>query len=386
MLQTILDNGSALPGSWRSKKLGLLCHQASVNRRGEHTWYVLRQAGLQVNALYGPQHGLFGHTQDNMIEWRADDYGELGVRVYSLYGEQRQPTSEMFADIDLLLIDLQDVGSRYYTFIWTMALCFTTAAEIGLPVAVIDRPNPIGGLLVEGPLQARDYLSFVGLKPIPVRHGLTIAEIARYLQQCFYPGLELDVIACTGWQREADFSATGLPWLPPSPNMPYPSTALVYPGQCLLEATNISEGRGTTRPFEICGAPWLDEKKMARYLQQTCPGAVFQPWYFVPTFHKYAGELCRGVFIRVIDSQVYRPLATSMAMLSYIQAEYPQHFSFNPPPYEYEMIKLPIDILSGSPRWRELLQQGAQSAGWWSEQWQQEEEAWQQQRRQYFLY
>ncbi len=244
------------PKGLRGARVGLLVHPASVNRKLEHAADLfLRSRKLTLKVLFGPQHGIRGETQDNMIEWEGFRDGRTGLPVFSLYGHTRKPESAMLEDIDVMVIDLQDIGSRYYTFIWTMELCMQSCLEAGKPVVVLDRPNPIGGTLVEGPVLDEQCASFVGQRPLPVRHGMSMGEIALYLKESFYPGLELHIVPMQGWQRKMWFDNTKLPWVLPSPNMPAIDTASVYPGMCLLEGTMVSEGRGTTRPFEISAPP-----------------------------------------------------------------------------------------------------------------------------------
>lgn len=347
----------------QGKRVGLLCNQASIDHRFRHVIDIFREAHqqgqLQLTALFGPQHGIWGHTQDNMIEWEGG-YREKksGVVVFSLYGEHRKPTPEMLKFIDVLVIDLQDVGARYYTFIWTVALCMDACREAGVEVIVLDRPNPIGGLQVEGPLVDENFRSFVGWHSIPVRHGLTIGEIAKYLQDQFYPDCPLQVVEMKGWNREMYFGETGLPWAIPSPNMPLVETAVVYPGMCLLEATNISEGRGTTRPFEIFGAPWMDGWQMSEHLNSLkMSGVYFRPFQFQPTFNKYQDQLCEGCFIHITDRRKFKPFLMGISIISQIVKIYPQHFQWKPPPYEYEFEKLPFDILVGNSWLRKMIEQ-----------------------------
>jgi uncharacterized protein YbbC (DUF1343 family) len=262
----------------------------------------------------------------------------------------------MLKGLEALVIDLQDVGSRYYTFVWTMALCMEACEEAGIEIIVLDRPNPIGGTQVEGPLLDEDYRSFVGWHSLPVRHGLTIAEIARYFKQHFYLNLSLQVIPMERWKREMYLKETGLPWAIPSPNMPVPETALVYPGMCLLEATNMSEGRGTTRPFEAFGAPWIDGWKFSKHLNALkLPGVYFRPFQFQPTFNKYLGEICEGCFIHVTDHKVFKPFQTGVAVILETARLYPDKFAWKQPPYEYEFEKMPFDILVGNSWIREMI-------------------------------
>jgi uncharacterized protein YbbC (DUF1343 family) len=361
-LDILRDDGfKALYG----RKIGVLCHQASVDGQYQHILDLLlplyKKNKFRITSLFGPQHGLWGHTQDNMIEWEGYQDPRLGLKIYSLYGEHRKPSAEMLKDIDLMLIDLQDVGARYYTFIWTMALIMQACTEAGIEVMVLDRPNPISGLNSEGTILKPGYQSFVGLYPLPQRHAFTIAEIASYFKGEFLSGIDLKVIRMSGWQRKMHFPDTRLPWVMPSPNMPGWETALVYPGMCLFEGTNISEGRGTTRPFEIFGAPWLDGWKISEKLNGLkLPGVYFRPLQFQPTFHKFAGEICQGAFIHLTDREVFKPVLTALAILRQIHLDYLNNFQWKQPPYEYEYEKLPIDILSGTDRIRQMIDNSAQ--------------------------
>ena len=371
---------------FNGSRIGIIMNQASLDPNFRNTYEVFVREGLNVTTLFGPQHGLFGHTQDNMIEWQGDEYSLNKVNVFSLYGETRKPTEEMLSGVDIIVFDVPDVGSRYYTFIWTMALAMEAAAEFGKKFVVLDRPNPINGDDVEGMMPNPRFTSFVGLYPLPVRHGLTAGEVAQYIRHNFLPEVQLKIIPLENWERKHYFPDTGIRWHMPSPNMPTPETALVYPGQCLLEATNISEGRGTTRPFEIFGAPWIDHTAMCDFLNETCPGAYFQPYYFEPTFHKYSGELCKGAFLHVTDRKSYRPLATTMTLLSYLIRHHGDHFRWKEPPYEYEYNKMPIDILLGSDKWRQELESGIRTVHEWSEMWAANEKNWKKHRETILLY
>ncbi len=347
----------------KGKQVGLLCNQASIASDYKHAieWFVKahQQNIFQLKALFGPQHGLFGHTQDNMIEWEGYKDPYSGVTVFSLYGTHRKPTAQMLKDLDVLVVDLQDVGARYYTFIWTMALCMEACVENNVSLLVLDRPNPIGGTQIEGPWLNMDFKSFVGWHPLPVRHGLTIGEVALYLKSHFYPQLDLQIVKMENWQRTLYFDQTHQPWAMPSPNMPIVQTAVVYPGMCLLEATNLSEGRGTTRPFEIFGAPWMDHWSLAQRLNDyNLPGVHFRPLEFQPTFNKHQGEVCKGCFIHVTDRQTFKPFLTTIAILRESILQYGSHFQWKNPPYEYEYHKLPFDILVGNDWLRPMLEAG----------------------------
>ena len=346
-----------LPDLWpkelRGAKIGALLHPASVSSRLEHASKILERLQgdlFELRAFFGPQHGFLGQTQDNMIEWKSYEHPRLGVPVYSLYGEHREPTAEMLAGLDILLVDLQDIGARYYTFIWTLYLCLHACARTGVQVVVLDRPNPINGITVEGSPIEKGYESFVGLHPIPVRHGKTIGELAVQFRDEAFPKCQLTVLPMNNWDRAMWFDQTGLSWVMPSPNMPTLQTATVYPGMCLLEGTNISEGRGTTRPFETFGASFINAESLCRDLNGLkLPGVFFRENYFEPTFHKFAGELCSGAQIHVTNRNVYRSFQTGVEIIRSIRRLYPEEFAWKQPPYEYEHEKLPIQILLGGP-------------------------------------
>ncbi|MDR2581194.1 MAG: DUF1343 domain-containing protein [Fibromonadaceae bacterium] len=341
------------PEKLKGKRLGAVLHPASITADLRHTLARLEKHNgslFKLSALFGPQHGILGHTQDNMIEWEGYEDPRLGIPVYSLYGEHREPSPEMLKNIDVLLLDLQDVGARYYTFIWTLYLCIKAAEKRGIPVIVIDRPNPIGCHITEGPVLDLEYKSFVGLHSIQVRHGKNIGELAlQFKAECF-PGAEIFVLEMQGYKKDMWFDQTGLPWVMPSPNMPTLETAIVYPGQCLLEATNVSEARGTTRPFELFGAPWINAPEMCDYLNSLkLPGVYFRENYYQPTFHKYSGQICHGAQIHVLDREEFLPFETTIQILRHLFHRYPNDFAWKQPPYEYEHEKLPIDILLGKP-------------------------------------
>lgn len=348
-LDILIDGGFQ---DLRGKSIGVVCNQASVSRDLVHAVDAMlpahQRGELVMRAVFGPQHGLHGHTQDNMIEWEGAHDERTGIPVHSLYGETREPTDSMLEGVELLVVDLQDLGARYYTFIWTMALCMKACERLGIPVLVLDRPNPIGGLQVEGPVMEEALASFVGLHPLPTRHGMTIAEIARYLQAAFYHRLQLRTVPMTGWSRSDYFDDLDLRWIPPSPNVPVVDTAVVYPGMCLLEGTNLSEGRGTTRPFETFGAPWLNGWKLAEALNALeLAGAQFRPVQFQPTFQKHAGELCGGCFLHVTSRRSFEPVLVAIAVLRECARLSDGKFEWKQPPYEYETEKRPIDILLG---------------------------------------
>ncbi len=342
-------------------RLGVVVHPASVLSNLRHTADALvTQSDLHVTALFGPQHGARGEKQDNMIESQFYLDPGTGLPVHSLYSKTRRPTEEMLEDIDILVFDLQDVGTRVYTFIYTMAFCLEACAGHGKRMVVLDRPNPINGLQVEGNLLQADYRSFVGLYPIPMRHGMTVGELAR-LFNCEY-GIQCDlvVVAMDGWERPIWFDQTGLPWVQPSPNLPTLDSATVYPGMVLVEGTHLSEGRGTTRPFEYVGAPYINARSLADYLNgQGLPDVLFRSAYFQPTFQKWAGQMCGGVQLHVRDRSGFEPYLTGIAAISAIKNLYPDQFAWRNPPYEYETEKLPIEILCGGKDIPHYIQAGA---------------------------
>ncbi len=350
---------TAPPRSLKGKRLGLLCNQASTDHRFRHCRdLVIQHFPGQLHCLFSPQHGFFSAKQDNMIESDHSIDPVSGLPVYSLYGETRKPYPSMFADIDVLLIDLIDVGTRVYTFIWTVVYCLQTAAETGTAVMILDRPNPIGGS-VEGNLLKEDCASFVGLWPIPMRHGLTVGEVALLCNTEMGIGADLEVVPVQGWQREMTFPQTGAPWLFPSPNMPTFQTALVYPGQVVWEGTNVSEGRGTTLPFELVGAPFIDVHEVLDTIAQTeMPGCLLRPLVYEPTSGKWAGEQCQGFQLHVTGSASFRPYRTSLVLLQALLVLYPESFTYTDPPYEYEFERLPMDLILGDRAVRKALKQG----------------------------
>jgi uncharacterized protein YbbC (DUF1343 family) len=340
------------PSELAGKRLGLLSNQASTDRNLVHARILLQQKfGSLLTCLFSPQHGFFCEKQDNMIESAHETDTVTGLPLFSLYGESRRPSKAMFDHLDVLLIDLVDVGARVYTFLYSMAYCLEAAAEHGKKVLVLDRPNPVGGLAVEGNILQQDCRSFVGLYPLPMRHGLTFGELALWVNQEFALGADLQVVPMRGWRRSMLFRDTGFPWVFPSPNMPTPETALVYPGQVIWEGTNISEGRGTTLPFELAGAPFWEHKPIMQALGQTeLPGCFLRPLLFEPTSGKWAGKGCVGFHLHVTDGAAFLPYRTSLAMLQAVMRLYPQDFAYKKPPYEYEFERLPMDLILGDQK------------------------------------
>jgi uncharacterized protein YbbC (DUF1343 family) len=340
-------------------RVGALANPASIDHAYVHVVDRLGQSpDWSLAAIFGPQHGYQSNLQDNMIESPHAEDRRRKVPIFSLYSETREPTAEMLELIDVLVIDLQDVGARIYTFIYTMANCLRAAARAGLPVIVCDRPNPIGGVQIEGPTLEPGYESFVGQFRMPMRHGMTVAELARLFNEHFRLGAALEIVPMEGWSREMYFDATDVPWVIPSPNMPTLDTAIVYPGTVLLEGTMLSEGRGTTRPFELVGAPWLDgEALAARMTRLGLKGAHFRPVNFEPTFQKHARATCGGCQIHVTAREDFAPVATGVALICECYGSAPDRFKWRDPPYEYEHDKMPIDILAGSPMLRNQIEQ-----------------------------
>lgn len=351
-------------GALRGRTVGIVANPASIDARFTHAVDALFAArDVTVGAVFGPQHGFRSDVQDNMIE---TPHGQLGasrpVPLYSLYSETREPTAEMLRGLDALVIDLQDIGARIYTYIYTMANCLRAAARHGVEVIVCDRPNPIGGTEVAGPTLAPGYESFVGQFPIPMRHGMTIGELARLFNEHFGLGAALQVVEMDGWSRSMYADETGLPWVMPSPNIPTLDSAIVYPGTVLFEGTTASEGRGTTRPFEIVGAPWVQAERFARDMNaRGLPGVHFRPVVFEPTFQKHAKTTCGGCQVHVLDRRRFEPVLTGVALIDAVRAAAPDRFGWRQPPYEYEHDKMPIDILAGSPRLREAIDAGARA-------------------------
>lgn len=386
MISVGLENLAGSDVKLKGKRLGLLCNQASTDRHLRHSRDVLLDLyGDQLSCLFSPQHGFFSEKQDNMIESDHSRDPVSGLPVFSLYGEDRKPTAAMFDHLDVLLIDIVDVGTRVYTFLYTMAYCLEAAAEFGKQVIVLDRPNPVGGA-VEGNILQMEYFSFVGLYPIPMRHGMTFGELALFINSEFDIGADLQVVAMQGWTSSMLFRDTGFPWVSPSPNMPTPETALVYPGQVIWEGTNCSEGRGTTLPFEVVGAPFWEHQPIIEKLEATdLPGCFFRPLVFQPTSGKWADEPCVGFQIHVTDQSKFFPYRTSLVLLQAVMKLYPEEFAYKEPPYEYEFKKLPMDLILGDTVLRQDLETGV-SVTRLEEKWQPELNRFLQKRKKYLLY
>ena len=340
-------------------RLGLLANPASVASDLTHASLALRGVkSLKLRGLFGPEHGIWANAQD-LVEVDDSRDPRTGLPVHSLYGRTRVPTQTMLSGLEAVVVDLQDVGSRYYTFIYTMLYVLEACARDGRKVVILDRPNPLGGEAVEGNTLDPAFASFVGLHPLPVRHGLTVGELALLFREERRLRVDIEVVRMRGWTRSMAFEDTGLPWVQPSPNMPTVDTAFVYPGGCLVEGTNLSEGRGTTRPFEVVGAPWLDPWALAQALErEKLPGVLFRPVFFEPVAQKHAGLLCGGVQVHVRDRRRFPAFLSYLLLIAHARAQNKVRFAWRDPPYEYEFLKRPIDILCGTDQIRLAIESG----------------------------
>jgi uncharacterized protein YbbC (DUF1343 family) len=381
-LERLLDR----PEPVRGLRLGLVVNPSSITPGLEHAAAALSaRRGVKIAALFGPEHGIAADAQD-LVEVGHSRDRDTGLAVHSLYGETRVPTPQMLAGVDAMVFDVQDVGSRYYTFVYTMLHVLEACARDGKRVVVLDRPNPIGGDAVDGNVLAPEYRSFVGMHPLAVRHGMTVGELALMFREERALGVDLQVVPMKGWRRPLAYEDTGLPWVLPSPNMPTVDTAFVYPGGCLVEGTNLSEGRGTTRPFELVGAPWLDGQALARALErERVPGAGFRAASFTPTFQKHADVPCHGVQVHVFDRSRFPAFLAYLLLIHHARRQDPERFAWRNPPYEYERVKLPFDVLCGTDRIRKAIESGVSpkrlAAGW-----RREQAAFRKRRAKYLLY
>lgn len=347
-------------GSLAGVRVGLVCNQASVDHGFRHAADLFHEhSQINLTALFGPQHGIRGDLQDNMIETEHAVDRRTQVPIYSLYSETREPTDEMLSDVDVIVVDLQGVGCRIYTFAYTMANCMRAAKRLGKKVVVCDRPNPIGGEMVAGNVTERGHESFVGQFSLPTRHGMTMGELARLFNGHFGIGCELEVIELGGWSRDLWYEDTDGPWVLPSPNIPTPDSCKVFPGTVHLEGTQMSEGRGTTRPFELVGAPYIDADKYAEALAAlNLPGVVFRSCVFMPTFQKHGGKACGGVQIHVTDRAAFEPVSAGVAIVKTAYDLYRDDFRWKDPPYEYEFERNPFDVISGTTEMRAQIERG----------------------------
>ena len=343
------------------QRIGLVCNPASVFPDFRHAADIFfEHPEINLTALFGPQHGIRGDVQYNMIETPHVRDSRTGLMVYSLYSETRVPTEQMCDEIDTFVVDLQDVGCRIYTYTYTMAYCMMSAAKYGKRVVVCDRPNPINGVTVEGNVTEKEFTSFVGQFELPTRPGMTIGEMAQMFNEHFGIGCDLEVIKMDGWRREMWHEETGLPWVLPSPNIPTIDTCVVFPATVHLEGTELSEGRGTTMPFELNGAPYIDPYAWAAALREyDFSGVAFREAYFRPTFSEFTGETCGGVHIHVTDRNAFTPVVLGIAMVKTARDMYPDHFLWRQNDYEYEFGRNPFDIVCGTDKIRLALESGA---------------------------
>jgi uncharacterized protein YbbC (DUF1343 family) len=374
-------------GLLRDAKVGLICNQASVDHNFRHAADILYEhPDIQLRALLGPQHGIRGDVQDNMIETAHGVDPQTGLPIHSLYSETREPTEAMLRDLDVLIFDMQDVGCRIYTFAYTMANSMVAARKFGKRVIVCDRPNPINGVDVAGNVLEPEQASFVGQFAIPTRHGMTLGELAKLFNEHFEIRCDLEVIKMEGWERTLWQDETDAPWVMPSPNIPTVDSATVFPGTVHFEGTQLSEGRGTTRPFELVGAPYVDPEEYARALNEMeLPGVYFRSCMFRPTFQKHGGISCGGVQIHVIDRNRFEPVVTGIAMVKVAYDLYPKEFRWKEPPYEYVNDRNPFDVIAGSSKIREAIE--TNTSVWVIEgNWKTELEKFKEVREKYLLY
>ncbi len=346
------------PKKLKGKRIGLLCHAPSIMKDFRHAADLFyNMSECRLTAIFGPQHGLYGQTQDNMIEWKSTKHPIYNIPLFSLYGKNRKPSREMLEEIDALVVDIQDVGARLYTYIWTVKLCMEACSEQGIPVWILDRPNPISRLPFDGPVLKEEFFTFVGGASIPLCHRMTAGELALWIRDHHILKCDLNIIWMKNWRRSSFFEESGIPWVLPSPNMPTRNTASVYPGTVLFEAMNISEARGTTIPFELFGTPFINTHKLLENLKSVkIPGCAFREHNFIPTFNKYKGKICNGLQIHVTEPDIFYPVGAALEIINaIIETSPPGSVVFNQPPYEYEYNLMPFDILSGDEGMRNVL-------------------------------
>jgi uncharacterized protein YbbC (DUF1343 family) len=356
-VEKLLEGAAALS---KGARIGLVCNQASVNHDFHHVADLLKHhSAVDLRALFGPQHGIRGDVQDNMVETDHATDRETGLPIYSLYSETREPTESMLSELDVLVFDMQDVGCRIYTFAYTMANCMLAARKFGKKVVVCDRPNPINGRAVAGNVLEKGHESFVGQYSIPTRHGMTLGELATMFNEHFAIKCDLEIVPMDGWDRGCWQDETDAPWVMPSPNMPTIETATVFPGTVHFEGTQLSEGRGTTRPFELVGAPYIVSENYAAELNSAkLPGVYFRSCIFRPTFQKHGGVSCEGVQIHVTDRNCFEPVVTGLTMVKVAHDMYPDQFRWKEPPYEYVFDRNPFDVIAGTAKVREAFELG----------------------------
>lgn len=368
----------------RNKRVALLTHIPATDSKLIPTIsHFTNSKIIDTKLIFAPEHGLFSALQDQVF---IKNYQQKNIPVLSLYGTTLCPPLKILKTIDIAIIDLVDIGTRYYTFIWTAILFIKEIAALHKKILILDRPNPLNGVTVQGPFLEKEFSSFVGLYPLPVRHGMTIGEICNMINQEYELHADVEVIRMNGWKRRFYFPDTGFCWSIPSPNMPSFETSIVYPGMCLLEGTNVSEGRGTTRPFEIFGAPYIDEEKLVNELnKKNLPGVAFRPLKFIPTFHKYKNQICGGAQIYVRNLKIFDPIYVGIEIISMIKRFYPRDFCWRNPPYEFEKQKMPFDILIGNSWIRKAIEEG-KSVKWMKQKWQKKLDEFARIRRKYLLY
>ncbi|HJZ80480.1 MAG TPA: DUF1343 domain-containing protein [Pyrinomonadaceae bacterium] len=347
-------------GRLNGVRVGLVCNQASVDHNFRHVADLFHEhPQINLTVLFGPQHGIRGDVQDNMVETAHAADRTTGLPIYSLYSETREPTAEMLRDVDVIVFDLQDVGTRIYTFVYTLANCMRAAKKFGKKVIACDRPNPINGTQLEGVVLDPAFASFVGQYPIATRHGMTVCELGRMFNDEFGIGCDLECVPMSGWTRDLWYDETDGPWVLPSPNMPTVDAATVFPGSVHVEGTQMSEGRGTTKPFELVGAPYIEADRFSRALNRLgLTGGYFRSCVFLPTFQKHAGKACGGVQIHVTDRAGFEPALAGIAIVKTAFDMYPEDFKWKDPPYEYEYDRNPFDVISGTSKVRESIEGG----------------------------
>ncbi len=363
MIATGLDILLKKSEHFQNRKIGLIVNQTSVTPEMKYSWNALQERGIQVKMIFSPEHGLFATEQDQIA---VNYQPELGCEMVSLYGDSAEsllPDKALLDNIDLIVFDIQDVGSRYYTYINTLALFMEAVNGMDIEILVLDRPNPLGGAIVEGPLLDLAFRSFVGIFPIPVRHGLTAGELALFYRDIKKLDINLSVIKMEGWKRSMLFPETALPWIPPSPNMPTFATAEVYPGMCLFEGINASEGRGTTTPFQLSGAPFIKPDDLARRCRTYgLEGVLFRPVWFKPTFHKFCGSVIGGIWLQVTDHSRFRSFATGVAMTAALHELYPEELQFLNGVYEFNDRIPAFDLLAGNSTIRNSILKGSDTS------------------------
>jgi uncharacterized protein YbbC (DUF1343 family) len=386
MVKTGLENFIDGIEAYKKRRAALIVNLTSMTRDFQYSWNVLKKKGLHIQRIFTPEHGIYATEQDQVV---VKNQPNLDCDVVSLYGDSYGsliPDGTLLDDIDLVLFDIQDVGSRYYTYVNTMALFMKAIDKKDIEMIILDRPNPLGGVRVEGPLLNMDFQSFVGVLPVTVRHGMTPAELALLYKDVEKLDIHLSVVKMVGWNRKMVFHETGLTWIPPSPNMPTVDTATVYPGLCLIEGLNVSEGRGTTTPFKLIGAPFVDPYGLVQHAySMKLEGIVFVPVYFKPAFHKYADEVCGGIFLHITDVERFRPFLTGVAVVKSLFDLYHEHLIFREDVYEFNSIHPAFDLLTGNAHIRDMISNDS-SLDELRDSWKKDEDDFAAMKREYHLY